>query len=51
MANWAKTSYRIEGSKNDLEQVFNVINDFMTGKQPPIEDGAVKEWEGLAGWT
>lgn len=46
MANWAKTSYRIEGSKNDLEQVFNVINDFMTGKQPPIEDGAVKEWEG-----
>lgn len=46
MANWASTSYRIEGSKNDLERVFNVIDDFMTDKRKPVEENASKEWEG-----
>lgn len=46
MANWASTSYRIEGSKNELERVFNVIDDFMTDKRKPVRENASKEWEG-----
>ena len=33
MANWASTSYRIEGSKEDLEKVYNVIDEFMAERQ------------------
>lgn len=32
MANWASTSYRIEGSERELRKIFNVIEDFITGK-------------------
>lgn len=32
MANWASTSYRIEGSESELRKIFNVIEDFITGK-------------------
>ena len=46
MANWASTSYRIEGSKNELERVFHVIDDFMTDKRKPVRENASKEWEG-----
>lgn len=46
MANWASTSYRIEGSKSDLQRVFNVIDDFMSERRKPIEEDASKEWEG-----
>ena len=46
MAHWASTSYRIEGSKNELERVFNVIDDFMTDKRKPVRENASKEWEG-----
>ena len=46
MANWASTSYRIEGSKNELKRVFNVIDDFMTDKRKPVRENASKEWEG-----
>jgi len=46
MANWASTSYRIEGSKSDLEKVFNVIEGFMTGKQKPSVDTSCQDWEG-----
>lgn len=46
MANWASTSYRIEGSKSDLEKVFNVIDGFMTGKRKPVEENASMDWEG-----
>lgn len=46
MANWASTSYCIEGSKSDLEKVFNVIDDFMTGKRKPVKENASNECEG-----
>lgn len=46
MANWASTSYRIEGSKSDLKRVFNVIDSFMTGKQKPVTETASDDWEG-----
>lgn len=46
MANWASTSYRIEGSKSDLERVYGVIDDFMSERRKPIEENAAKEWEG-----
>lgn len=46
MANWASTSYAIEGNKSDLERVFNVINDFVKSNVKPVEANASKEWEG-----
>lgn len=46
MANWASTSYAIEGSKSDLERVFNVINDFVKSNVKPVEANASKKWEG-----
>ena len=46
MANWASTSYRIEGSKEDLEKVYNVIDKFMSERRKPIEVNASSEWEG-----
>ena len=32
MANWASTSYYIEGSKEDLKKIYDVIDGFMTKK-------------------
>lgn len=46
MANWASTSYRIEGSKSDLKRVYGVIDDFMSERRKPVEENASKEWEG-----
>ena len=46
MANWASTSYRIEGSERELRKIFNVIEDFITGKNEPVEKNASREWEG-----
>lgn len=46
MANWASVSYRIEGNKNDLQKVFGVIDDFMTGRKKPDKERTLKEWEG-----
>ena len=46
MANWASISYRIEGSKEDLEKVYNVIDEFMSERRKPIEVNASSEWEG-----
>jgi hypothetical protein len=46
MANWASTSYRIEGSKSDLEKLYNVIDNFLTEKQKPITENADRSWEG-----
>ena len=43
MANWASTSYAIEGSKSDLARVSNVINSFMKGNTKPVEANASKE--------
>ena len=46
MANWASTSYRIEGSESDLKKVYDVIDNFVTGKSKPVLEDASKEWEG-----
>ena len=46
MANWASTSYAIEGNNSDLERMFNVINDFVKSNVKPVEANASKEWEG-----
>lgn len=46
MANWALTSYLIEGSKKDLERIYNIIDNFMSGRQDPVETGASGNWEG-----
>ena len=46
MANWASTSYRIEGSKEDLEKVYNVIDEFMSERRKPVQVDASNEWEG-----
>ena len=32
MANWASTSYCIEGSKENLKKIFKAIDGFMTGR-------------------
>ena len=46
MANWASTSYAIEGNKSDLERVSSVINDFVKSNVKPVEANASKKWEG-----
>lgn len=33
MANWASTSYRIEGKQEDLKTLNELINEFMDGKR------------------
>ena len=45
MANWASTSYRIEGKQEDLKTLNELINEFMDGKRPVMEDNASKDWE------
>lgn len=35
MANWASTSYRIEGSESDLKKVYDVIDNFVSGRSNP----------------
>lgn len=46
MANWASTSYRIEGSKENLKKVYNVIDEFMSERRKPVEVKTSSEWEG-----
>ena len=36
MANWASTSYRIEGSESDLNKVYDIIDNFVTSKSKPV---------------
>ena len=46
MANWASTNYYIEGSKEDLKKIYDVIDGFMTKKIKPKDGKADKGWEG-----
>ena len=46
MANWASTSYVIEGSKEDVSKVYQVIEDFMNGRKKPVAETASDSWEG-----
>lgn len=46
MANWASTSYAIEGSKEDINKLYAVIDDFMMQRRKPVTDIASIDWEG-----
>lgn len=46
MANWASTSYRIEGKKEDLLELLNLCKAFQSKERPPMEEKASNEWEG-----
>lgn len=46
MANWALTSYRIEGEQKDLQELFDLCKAFDTGERPAMTERADKEWEG-----
>lgn len=46
MANWASTSYRIEGNQNDLQELNNLCKAFMNKERPVMEEGADENWEG-----
>lgn len=45
MANWASTSYQIEGSKEELKKLFDLIDGFVKGRLKPAWDAA-QNWEG-----
>ena len=45
MANWASTNYRIEGNKEDLQKLFDLIDDFVKGRLKPVCKAA-QNWEG-----
>ena len=46
MANWASTSYRIEGNQKDLQELYNLCKDFSEKKRHAMEEGASDGWEG-----
>lgn len=46
MANWATTSYRIEGKEEHLSELYGIITDFTSGKRSVLEKNASDDWEG-----
>ena len=46
MANWASTSYRIEGNQKDLQELNNLCKAFMNKERSVMEEGADENWEG-----
>ena len=46
MANWASTSYCIEGSKVNIQKIYKIIDGFMTEKIKPNDEKTDKSWEG-----
>lgn len=46
MANWASTSYRIEGKEEDLKQIYNLFKEFENKERAVMEEGASEDWEG-----
>jgi hypothetical protein len=46
MANWASTSYAIEGSKEELNKLYELIEGFMKHKLEPVTETASDGWEG-----
>ena len=46
MANWASTSYRIEGNNEDLQELYNLCKAFDSGERPAMEENAARDWEG-----
>lgn len=46
MANWASTSYRIEGNQKDLQELNDLYKAFKNKERPVMEEGASENWEG-----
>ena len=46
MANRASTSYAIEGSKEELNKLYELIEGFMKHKMEPVTETASDGWEG-----
>lgn len=46
MANWASTSYRIEGNQKDLQELNDLYKAFKNNERPVMEEGASENWEG-----
>lgn len=46
MANWATTSYRIEGNQKDLQELTDLYKEFMNKERPVLEEGSPENWEG-----
>ena len=46
MANWASTSYRIEGNHKDLQELNELCKAFMNKERPVMEEVASENWEG-----
>lgn len=46
MANWARTSYRIEGNQEDLQEIYNLYKAFDNGERPVMRKDASTDWEG-----
>ena len=46
MANWASTSYRIEGNQKDLQELYDLCKDFSEKNRPAMVVGASEGWEG-----
>lgn len=46
MANWASTSYRIEGNQKDLQELNDLYKAFKNKERSVMEKGASENWEG-----
>ena len=46
MANWASTSYRIEGNHKDLQELNELCKAFMNKERPVMEEGESEILEG-----
>lgn len=46
MANWATTSYVIEGSEQSLNKIYETIMMFHEGRHQVMNETASKDWEG-----
>lgn len=46
MANWASTSYRIEGKQSDLQKLYELCEAFENDKRPVMKEDAANDWEG-----
>lgn len=51
MANWASTSYRIEGKQEDLQQIYDLFIAFDKGEKKTWDEKTSEEWEGNIVWA
>ena len=46
MANWARTDYRIEGNRKDLQELNDLCRAFMNNERSVMREYAAEDWEG-----